>query len=215
MTETHLDRHLAAISVASEHGISPAKYANSEELAILRGTMPAQPQASGVPALTRGRPATRSDRPLVLDITFVSDATLRAILERDISELNTIRSCGVDKTRKTCMILCGSIAEALLLERLLQDEPAALAAAIAAFPKISHNPEDWDLAEMVTIATRVSPPVLSDDAGTGASQLRKWRNLVHPGRELKEKRNKRVTPSPARAANAIAFLQLIVEELGK
>jgi hypothetical protein len=37
MTETHLDRHLAAIVLASEHNINIAKYAKSEELAIIRG----------------------------------------------------------------------------------------------------------------------------------------------------------------------------------
>jgi hypothetical protein len=79
--------------------------------------------------------------------------------------------------------------------------------------RLSSNPEDWDLYDMVTVATRLTPPLLPDDAITGATQLRRWRNLIHPGRELKDARNKRITPTATRAQNAISFLRLIAEEL--
>jgi hypothetical protein len=138
---------------------------------------------------------------------------LREILERDIAELNVARSQGLKKTAKTCMVLSGSIVEALLLDSLMQHKPAAVAIGSTLPKKLSSNPEDWDLHDMVTVATHLSPPLLPDDAITGANQLRQWRNLIHPGRELKDARNKRIKPTAARAQNAISFLQFVAEEL--
>jgi hypothetical protein len=68
---------------------------------------------------------------------------------------------------------------------------------------------------MVQVATRLSPPLLPTDAETGADQLRKWRNLVHPGRELRDSKSKRIKPSAARARGAVAFLQFVADELQK
>lgn len=214
MTETHLDRHLAAIALASEYGIGIAKYATPEDLAIIRGTVSTRsnplPSNSPPPLIKR---IVKSIEPIMLDLSFVSSNELREILQRDIAELNVARAQGVDKTSKICMVLCGSIAEALLLDCLLQNQAAALAIASTLPRRPSNNLEDWELHDMVTVATNLN--LLPDDASTGAIQLRKWRNLIHPGRELKDARNKRIRPSPARAQNSISFLLFIAEELGR
>jgi hypothetical protein len=212
MAETHLDRHLAAIVLASENGIGIAKYATSDELAMIRGATSRPSSMSTANPQIVVRKVIKSTDPIVLDLSFISSKELREIIQRDITELNAARSQGLDKTSKICMVLCGSIAEALLLDCLLQNQPAALATASALPKKSSSNLEDWDLNEMVTVATKLE--LLSDDTSTGATQLRQWRNLIHPGRELKETRNKRIKPTPARAQNSISFLQLIAEELG-
>ena len=134
-----------------------------------------------------------------------------------LSYLNIIKLQGLDKTAKTCMVLCGSIAETLLLEKLSQDLTTTIEVASSLpaniRPKSPNNPEDWDLNEMVNVALHLTPPLLPDDATTGAHQLRKWRNLIHPGRELKDARNKRIQPTKERANNAISFLQFIAKEL--
>lgn len=213
MNETHLDRHLAAIALASEYGIGIAKYATSEELAIIRGV--SSPRSNSLPVTTPSpiiKRVVKPIEPILLDLSFVSSSELREILQRDIAELNFIRSQGVDKTAKICMVLCGSIAEALLLDCLIQNQTAALAIAATLPKRPKNNLEDWELHEMVTVATQLN--ILPDDASTGATQLRKWRNLIHPGRELKDARNKRIKPTPARAQNSISFLQFIAEELG-
>jgi hypothetical protein len=213
MAETHLDRHLAAIALASEYGIGIAKYASSEDLATIRGISSTHSNPvlgnSSSPLIRR---LVKPIKPIVLDLSFVSSIELREILQRDIAELNVARAQGVDKTSKICMVLCGSIAETLLLDCLLKNEAAALAVALTLPKRPSNNLEDWELHEMVTVATHLN--LLPDDASTGATQLRKWRNLIHPGRELKDARNKRIRPTPARAQNSISFLQLIAEELG-
>jgi len=212
IAETHLDRHLAAIALASEYGIGIAKYATSEDLAIIRGASSSQPNSVSVnnpsPLIKR---VIKPIEPILQDLSFVASNELREILQRDIAELNFIRSQGVDKASKICMVLCGSIAEALLLDYLLQNQTAALAIAATLPKRPKNNLEDWELHEMVTVATQLN--LLPDDANTGATQLRKWRNLIHPGRELKDARNQRIKPTPARAQNSISFLQFIAEEL--
>jgi hypothetical protein len=215
MAETHLDRHLAAIALASEHGIGIAKYATSEDLATIRGASSRRPNSAPTPAPPPVvKRIVKPTEPISLDLSFISSNELREILQRDIAELNIARAQGLDKTSKTCMVLCGSIVEALLLDCLLQDKAAAVAIGLSLPKRLSSNPEDWDLHDMVTVATHLSPPLLPDDAITGANQLRQWRNLIHPGRELKDARNKRITPTAPRAQNAISFLQFIAEELG-
>jgi len=211
VAETRLDRHLAAIVLASENGINIAKHATSDELAVIRGATSRPSSTSTGNVQTVVRKVVKSTDPIVLDLSFVSSKELRGILQRDIAELNTARSQGLDKTAKICMVLCGSIAETLLLDCLQQNQPAALATAATLPKKPSSNLEDWDLNEMVTVGTKLG--LLSDDTSTGATQLRQWRNLIHPGRELKETRDKRIKPTPARAQNSISFLQLIAEEL--
>jgi hypothetical protein len=214
VAETHLDRHLAAIVLASENGIAIAKYATSEDLAMIRGALPQDsPTLPVVPVVTRAR-VVKTVEPLSVDLGFVSSSELKKILQRDLAELNAAYLHGVKKTPKTCMVLSGSIAEALLLDSLLQNKTAALTVAASLPKKLSSNPEDWGLYDMVTVAMKMSPPLLPADAETGANQLRRWRNLIHPGRELKDSRSKRIKPTAARARNAIAFLQFIAEELG-
>jgi hypothetical protein len=212
VAETHLDRHLAAIVVASENQINIARYATSDELAAIRGTLALKhsvaPTYSPIPAPRR---TLKGIEPIALNLVFISSNELRQILQRDLAELNIARSQGLDKTSKICIVLSGSIAEAILLDCLLQHEASALAIG-ATLPK-SPGPslEDWDLATMVTVATRLG--LLPDDASASAGQLRQWRNLIHPGRELKDTRAKRIRPTLGRARNSISFLQFIAEEL--
>ena len=215
MNETHLDRHLAAIALAAEKGLNIARYATSEELAVIRGG-----GSHGLPhtaevAIPSHIPRTthRLMHPLVIRLDFISSDDLRKILVRDISELNLIRSRGYDDAPKACMVLSGSIVEAMLLDCLLQREFDAKAIASGLPKKLSNKIGDWDLADMVNVAIHLNPPLLPDDAITGANQLRQWRNLIHPGRELKDAKSKRIMPTPGRARNAISFLHFIAEEL--
>lgn len=218
--ETHLERPLAAVLLASENKINIAKYASREDLAAIRGaSIHHQSLPQPTPGTTVVRRIIRAAEPVVLDLSFVTNVELRKILDRDVAELNIARSQGLEKTAKTCMVLCGSIAEALLLEKLSQNVAAAVAKAFSLppnlRPRLPNNLEDWDLNEIINVAVNLSPPLLPDDASTGAHQLRRWRNLIHPGRELKEARNRRITPTRERANNAIAFLQFVARELGR
>jgi len=218
--EMNLERNLAVLKVASDYKINTAKYTKPEDFLTIRGSLyPIQKSVGALPSSINPiiRKPKKVIEPIILDLVKVKNSELRDILERDIAELNLARSQGLDKTAKTCMVLCGSIIEALLLERLSQDLPKSVATASLLATKrsgkLSNNPEEWDLADLITVAINFPTPLLPDDASTGAHQLRHWRNLIHPGRELKEARNKRIRPTRERANNAIAYLQFISKEL--
>jgi len=215
VAQTHLDRRLAAIVLASESGISIQKYASADDLATIRGTNKLAYSKGSTAQSTALKRIIKVQDPLNIDLDAISNSQLRQILRRDISELNVARSQGYEKTPKTCMVLSGAIAEALLLSALKRRKKAALNIASALPNKPDKDLEKWDLYEMVQVATRLSPSLLPTDAETGADQLRKWRNLVHPGRELRDSKSKRIMPSAARARSAVAFLQFVADELRK
>jgi len=213
VSQTHLERRLAAIVLASENGISIQKYASQDDLATIRGTNKPSPVTSSSAPATALKKVIKVNDPLKIYIDAVSNKQLRQILRRDISELNAARSQGYDKSPKTCMVLSGAIVEALLLSALKGRKKASLKIASSLASKPPSDLEKWDLYEMVQVATRLSPTLLPVDAETGADQLRKWRNLVHPGRELRDSKSKRIKPSAARARNSVAFLQFVADEL--
>ena len=210
---THLERRLAAVVLASESGISIEQYTSPDDLATIRGVN--KPVTAAQPSGTAAalKKVIKIEDPLNIDLDAVKSKELRQILRRDIAELNTARSQGYDKTAKTCMVLAGSITEAILLSALKRRSKAALKVAAGLPDKPPNDLERWDLFEMVKVATALKPAVLPGDAETGADQLRKWRNLVHPGRELRDSKSKRIKPSAGRARNAVAFLQFVADEL--
>jgi len=211
VAETHLEPHLAAIVLAMDVGINTSKYTSSEDYAIIRGS-PLQNSKNTISTQIIKQTKKIYEPPLEINFSFISNKDLKSILERDIAELNVARTQGLSKT---CMVLAGSIAEALLLEILLKNKQKALITATTLKKNIGTNMEEWGLHDMVEISINMVPPLLPPDSEMMAKQLGKWRNLIHPGRELKELRNKRINPSPGRAKNAISFLQFIVEEMGK
>jgi hypothetical protein len=212
-SETGLDRYYASILLAMRNGINVNKYVDPEDLAVIRGTF--TPRSSQIP-VSPSAPIKRiikSIEPVSLDLSFISNNDLRDILQKDLAEMNVARSQGLEKTAKTCMVLSGCIAEALLLDCLQQNQPAAQAHALTMHPRPATNIQDWTLAQMVTVAVAIG--LLGNDTTSGANQLRLWRNLIHPARALKEATNNRITPTAGRARSAISFLQLVVEELGR
>lgn len=213
VSQTHLERRLAAIVLALENGISIEQYASSEDLATIRGTSKTVLVPTSATQTAAVKKLLKIDDPLLIDLDIISNKQLKQILRRDISELNEARYQGYEKTPKTCMVLSGAITEAILLGALKRRRKAALKVAATLMSKPSNDLDKWDLYEMVQVAIQLTPSLLPSDAETGADQLRKWRNLIHPGRELRDSKIKRIKPSAARARNSVAFLQFIADEL--
>jgi hypothetical protein len=90
VAETHLDRHLAAMVLASEHGISLAKYATSEDLETIRGAN--LPRRSSAPAIN-SVPAVQT----VVKSTGASAAGY--VHPRRIRQLRAITSASFDLSR--------------------------------------------------------------------------------------------------------------------
>jgi hypothetical protein len=213
-SSTGLPRHLAAVRLAMDlQNISVERYTNSEEKQIIRATFSGTVPPPVTTSVTSNSSVTGTPHKLKRKLDFVSSKLLRQVLERDIDELNTAIESGIENTKKTCLILAGSIAESLLLDSLMKREADAKAAISKLSKKPSNDPEEWDLGEMLEIAQNMTPQLLPKDSDPMATQVKGWRNLIHPGRELRDTRKKNVKPTKPRALAAVAFLEHLVEEL--
>lgn len=119
---------------------------------------------------------------------FVQNEELRLLLSRDYQELGLLVAIGA---RKSALVLCGSIIEALLVATLKQNEAAALDSYSAlstrsrSSSRISNIPpiEDWKLWELISVAGEMGE--LDSDTKRQADILRDYRNLIHPLVEIR------------------------------
>ena len=114
-----------------------------------------------------------------LNFSFVRDSRLRAILERDWDEA---QRAYIAQCWKSVVILTGGALEAVLLDRALQDELQVIATKSA--PK-NKELNKWELSELIkaAIELKLVTPVVQ----TLGDTVRQYRNLVHPGVEVRTK----------------------------
>jgi len=113
---------------------------------------------------------------------FVGDAKLQEILTRDYKELRRIINAGA---QKSTVVLCGSIMEALLVNKLLTDEAEKKYQEKHGFQIIIQVVQnDWGLGKL--IETAVLLDYLDDDLKGQAHIVQNYRNLIHPGKEKRE-----------------------------
>jgi hypothetical protein len=115
-----------------------------------------------------------------VDFTFITNAKLRAIAERDWDECQRAYQ---SKCWKSVLILAGGLVETILLSTLGRRKKRALKTKAA-----SGAPADltrWDLGRLINAALelKIVPPAVE----TLPEPLRKYRNLAHPGNEVREK----------------------------
>src|SRR6185436_11422532 len=118
----HLRMDYAAMKLAADNGISISKYAGDDYYNAVAGKGGTSFSSLPVNQNITSFSSTRKNKfpTIKIDLSKIKNKTLQHMLERDVKELNYAIEAGTDKTSKTCMILSGSIAEALLLERLTQ-----------------------------------------------------------------------------------------------
>lgn len=110
---------------------------------------------------------------------FISNLDLRTIIERDYSE---IQRTYIAECWKSTIILCGGAIEAILTDLLLSNEPAAKAVKSApSEPDITR----WDFSALISVAVELN--LISAGVEKLSHSLREYRNLVHPGNELRNK----------------------------
>lgn len=117
---------------------------------------------------------------------WLSDADLKAIVQRDYAELEAILV--PDGAWKSAVVMAGSILEAILVDLLTKDA-ARLAAAKAStkVPKDKGVPKpesDWTLHNLIEIATDIKL-IPADRSKTFDQVLRDYRNFVHPRKEIR------------------------------
>ena len=135
-----------------------------------------------------------------LQFGFIQDEKLRIIIERDYQEAQ--RALMV-KCWKSVIILSGSAFETVLLDLLLNHESEAKAA--QARPN-KPDLRSWDLSDLikVTVELELVPPMVE----TLADPVRQYRNLVHPGRELRTG----LKPDRYEAESGLTVLKIIHRE---
>lgn len=113
---------------------------------------------------------------------FVKDARLNKAVIRDFQELNI---CAQHGATKAAMILGGSIIEAVLLDHLKR--PRRKVKAEAAYSTIYHGKSkklgEMGLDDLLKVAGNMN--LLPPDAIKLCDLVKDYRNLVHPGRELR------------------------------
>ena len=114
------------------------------------------------------------------EFTFVQDAELRKILERDYLEMQ--RALLVHCS-KSVIVLAGSAVEAMLLDALLAREDSAKASSKA--PKDDPDITHWGLVYLINVA--VDLELVDAGASKLSHPLREYRDLVHPGNEIRNK----------------------------
>ena len=113
------------------------------------------------------------------EFKFVNDSDLRSIIERDYEEIQRAFIAGC---WKSVIILCGGSIEAILTDLLLVNKTAALSAKSA--PK-SNDITRWDLSGLIDVAVELK--LVSTGVQKLSHPLREYRNLVHPGNEIRNK----------------------------
>src|SRR6266478_8001150 len=138
-----------------------------------------------------------------LDFRFVKESQIREIVERDYIE---IPRAYVAECWKSVIILSGGSVEAILLDRLIQDEPSAKAAKSAP-QKLDLS--RWDLSELLRVAVEIG--LVEPSAEVLGEAARQYRNLVHPGNEMRN----RLTVGRLEANSALNSLKIIHRDLSR
>src|SRR5574341_196802 len=121
-----------------------------------------------------------ASKPAISEFAFVADPVLRQQLESDWREVSVTRK---GQAWKACLILCGGIIEGMLLDVLRLQEAAALAA-LERLDKGRKPLVQWDLVALVDAAHELH--IVGEEAAHLGHALRGFRNLIHPGRQLRE-----------------------------
>lgn len=107
-----------------------------------------------------------------MNFDFISDKNFRELLIRDYQEL---KNCVETKSTKSVLVLSGSIIEAVLTEYFIQFPPDGKNEA-QILTSTLNNLVEWAVQE----------GVISEKEKNLAGVVKDYRNLIHPGREIRK-----------------------------
>jgi hypothetical protein len=126
-----------------------------------------------------------------MDFTFVADARFQKILERDYEELQSLNT---QTATKSVIVLAGGIIEGLLFEALVASRKWTFEKACQSY-----------LKDMIFPA--MSEGIIKEERITDV--VRKYRNLIHPGKEIRQK----MTFDKTDADFAKTVVEIIIREV--
>jgi len=132
---------------------------------------------------------------------FVAASELRSQVERDWDELRRVD--GVQAS-KSCVLLSGGILEGMLLDVLTQEEERAREAFTALNRKPATSLDRWDLVDLINVARALG--IIPESASHLSQALREFRNLVHPGKQLRDQ----VQLTPEDAALSVSIVETCI-----
>lgn len=130
-----------------------------------------------------------------MEFEYVSDGSFQDILRRDFLEL---KKCQESKSSKSILVLSGSILEALLADYFCENLPAGQTQATILNSTLATL---LDLAENAGIINKSDKNL--------ATVLKDYRNLIHPGREVRKKE----AFDNSTAELAISVLELLLKKI--
>jgi hypothetical protein len=116
--------------------------------------------------------------PQTTGLQFVGDVAFRETLRTDISSAD---SALMNHEYKAATVLAGSVVEALLLWALDAHGVSKVRATAKGIPSAPLN--IWALGDMIKAAHACK--LIADDTKTQAELAQNFRNLIHPGRQLR------------------------------
>jgi hypothetical protein len=167
-------------------------------------------QRGGRPAPPPAPPPTT---PINVDVTFVTDAALRGVLERNVRELGIAMAA---EAWTSAIVLAGAIAEGALSFLLIGRRPDAEASAarIEARPpppriRILHKPiEAWTLWAYIEVASEMG--LLSGTTnGMAHGVIREFRNMVHPQVQLRDS----LIPTRIAAEGSVLYMRAVLDDV--
>ena len=112
-----------------------------------------------------------------LHFSFIKDSNIMEIVDRDYNE---IQRAYISECWKSVIILCGGTIEAILLDLLgSHQQEAKQSKSAPKEPDISR----WGLSELIDVAVELE--YIKQGVGKLSHPLREYRNLVHPGNEIR------------------------------
>jgi hypothetical protein len=145
------------------------------------------------------------------DLLFINDLGRRESLRRDIGAAHRALN---NNEWKAATVLGGAAIEALLHARLAEPKPtpAEVSAAISTLNTSKKfqppsSQDDWVLYHFIAVAEELK--LLKPNTAKAADLARDFRNLIHPGAEVREKQ----PCDRATAHSAIAALEHVIRDL--
>ncbi len=135
-----------------------------------------------------------------MDFSFIHDPRLRGVLDHDTFELQQVFHAGY---WKSSIVLAGGAIEGILTDLL--NRPEAFSAAGA--PR-KNDITRWTLDELIRVALELNS--VNGAVGRLSHSVREYRNLVHPGREIREN----LGFGREEATIALEVLRILVRDLG-
>jgi hypothetical protein len=130
------------------------------------------------------------------DLRFLDQTELRQVIIEDFQEA---RRAYDSRSYKATLVLCGSILEALLVASLAKASSGVLT---------EDDLSKTSLEQLIKKADEGG--LIKDDALLGLlNPLRSYRNLIHPGRQLRTQ----IQPDEHRAQIALRTVRLLVDQL--